>query len=353
MLNSIFTLQEALRGDRLGGILISNPYSIRYFSGFQGLSPEEREAFFLVTGRAAFLIVPRLYEESARTLKGLFEIVPIQERGSFLKTAAAIAKKERLTTIGFEERDLRVIEYEWLKRSLKLQAAGAIVEALRIIKRKEEIAAITRAQRITKRAAALLIKSLREGDTERELSFRVKGILADLGSEAPAFEPIIATASGAALPHYISGLKRLGQGEIILIDIGATYKGYRGDLTRTIWFGKTKNSRFETIYHLVKKAQQAAIKTIRPGIKSGEAHETVRGVFATEGLADHFIHGLGHGIGLEVHEPPYLRPGGNEILKPGMVFSVEPGLYFPGWGGVRIEDLAVLERNGCTLLPFQ
>lgn len=350
MAHSISTLQESLRGNRLGGILVSNPYSIRYFSGFRGLSPEEREAFLFVTKRAAFLIVPRLYEESARTLKGLFEIVPIQERGSFLETAAAIAKKERLATIGFEERNLRVIEYEWLKKSFKLRAAGALIGRLRIIKRKEEITAIARAQKITKRACALLIKSLREGDTERELSFRVKGILADLGSEAPAFEPIIATAGGAALPHYMSGLKRLGRNEILLIDIGATHKGYRGDFTRTIWFGRRKSSRFETVYRLVRKAQRTAIKNIKPGMKAVEAHETARRVFAEAGLADHFVHGLGHGIGLEVHEPPYLRSGDDEILKPGMVFSVEPGLYFPGWGGVRIEDIVVLEKNACKVL---
>lgn len=350
MFNTIFILQDLLRESRISAVLISNPYSIRYFSGFQGLSPEEREAFFLVTGHGAFLIVPRLYEESVKALKGAFEIVPIQERGSFLETVTQIVKKERVASIGFEERDLRVAEYERLKKALKLQPAGTIIECLRLIKRKEEVAAVARAQRITKHACALFIKSLREGDTERELSFRVKGILADLGSESPAFEPIIATASGTALPHYMSGLKRLGENEILLIDIGATYKGYRGDLTRTIWFGKTKDARFETIYRLVQKAQRTAIKNIKPGMKAGRAHETAREVFAKKGLADHFIHGLGHGIGLEVHEPPHLLSGGNEILKPGMIFSVEPGLYLPGWGGVRIEDLVVLKKNGCKIL---
>lgn len=350
MAHSIFILQESLRENRLRAVLVSNPYSIRYFSGFHGVSPEEREAFLFVARRGAFLIVPRLYEESARMLKGPFEIVPTQERGSFLETVAAIAKKEHVTTIGFEERNFRVIEYEWFKKSFKLRPAGAIIERLRILKQKEEVTAIARAQRITKRACALLITSLRTGDTERELSFRVKSMMTDLGSEAPAFEPIIATASGSALPHYVSGLKRLGGNEILLVDIGATYKGYRGDLTRTIWFGKTKNARFETVHQLVRKAQRNAIKTIKPGMRSGEAHETARGVFTETGFADNFIHGLGHGIGLEVHEPPHLRPGSKEILKPGMIFSVEPGLYFPGWGGVRIEDLVTLEKNGCKIL---
>lgn len=350
MVNTISILQDVLRENRMDAFLISNPYSIRYFSGFQGLSPEEREAFFLVTTRTAFLIVPRLYEESARMVKGSFEIIPIQERGSFLKTVAELVRKERIKSIGFEERDLRVVEYERLKKASNLQPSGKVIGDMRLIKRKEEITAIARAQRITKRACALLIRSLRVGDTERELSFRVKGILADLGSEAPAFEPIVATGSGAALPHYMPGLKRLGENEILLIDIGATYKGYRGDLTRTIWFGHTKNSRFETVYRLVEKAQRTVIKNTKPGMKAGEAHEMAHKVFAEAGLAENFIHGLGHGLGLEVHEPPHLRSGGNEILKPGMAFSIEPGLYFPGWGGVRIEDLVVLGENGCKRL---
>jgi Xaa-Pro aminopeptidase len=351
MINNTSILQDSLRVNRIGALLVSNPYNIRYFSDFQGLSPEEREAFFLVTKHNAFLIVPRLYEESARILKGAFEIVPIQERGSFFETITEFLKKERIANIGFEERDLRVVEYGRLKKGLKLRPAGKIIENIRLIKAKEEIAAITRAQKITKRAYTLLVQSLRAGDTERELSFRVKKILADQGSEAPAFEPIVATSSGSALPHYMPGLKRLGRNEILLIDIGATYKGYRGDLTRTIWFGRTKDSRFQTIYRLVQKAQRAAIKNIKPGMRAGEAHELARRVFAAEGFAENFIHGLGHGIGLEVHEPPHLRAGGEQILQPGMVFSIEPGLYFPGWGGVRIEDLALLTELGCEILP--
>jgi Xaa-Pro aminopeptidase len=221
------------------------------------------------------------------------------------------------------------------------------VEPLRQIKSASEIEAIRAAAAITDQAMALVPQLVHPGINERELAWELEKTMRENGADAMAFPLIVAFGPNSALPHHQPSDRKLRVGEIVLVDMGAEFNGYKSDLTRTFFFGSAADEQFITVYDLVHSALLTAANNIGPEISSKEAHGLAMDVISDGGHREHFGHGLGHGVGLDIHEEPFLsatRPA--QKISAGMVITIEPGIYLPGWGGVRIEDLVLVTETG-------
>ncbi|OGD87033.1 hypothetical protein A2870_01845 [Candidatus Curtissbacteria bacterium RIFCSPHIGHO2_01_FULL_41_11] len=347
-MDNLKKVRELIRKNGLDGFLVTNPTNIYYLTGFKGLLSADREAY-LVLAKAPAFITARLYQSEAKAVrKNGLQIAIAKERNEMLKLA--INKLQKCAKVGFEKNNLLFGEYEELKQGLlaKLTATENFIENLRVIKTEEEINKIEKAQIISQKAFKEILKTLKVGQTEAEIAHNLLSIIHSLGGEGLAFESIVASGPNSGRPHHKTGSRKISKGEILLLDFGARYQNYHADLSRTIFIGKA-NPEHKKIYHHVKNAQQKAIKKISHGIKSNMAFRAANDHFKGERLEKYFLHGLGHGIGLEIHEEPYLRPSRETTLQNNMVFSVEPGLYFP-WGGVRIEDLVVIKNGRAKVL---
>lgn len=359
MSNNLTKFKQVLKDKKLDGFIVTNQVNIFYLTGFKGLSPTEREAILAVTPQTTTLITAKLYQSEAKflagTQKGLKAKIASERNqiSQFIKSLLQGTKK-----IGFET-DLTFGEYKEFKKNLagtRLQSFKNLVNDLRAIKSDDEIAKIEKAQVISHSALEQIIKTINVGQTEEEIASKLSSIIKSLGGQGLAFESIIASGPNSGRPHYFTGNRRLTMNDMLLLDFGAKFQDYCADLSRTIFIGKAKDNQ-KNIYNHVLNAQKSAIEKISHGSKSHEIHTVASDIFKDQKLHKYFLHGLGHGIGLEVHESPHLRPLSKskepkptiEELKEGMVFSIEPGLYFP-WGGVRIEDLVVIQNGKAKVL---
>ena len=229
------------------------------------------------------------------------------------------------------------------------ESAG-LVEKFRLIKGPEEVAALEKSFALNHKALAYLANELEEGLSEREVAWLIEKFFRENGASELAFSSIVAIGPNAALPHAAPGDERIGHDSLVLVDLGCRVADYCSDQTRTFWMGDGKNDRFEQTRALVQAAQDAALAVIRPGIACAEVYRAARAVFEAAGQAEHFNHGLGHGVGLQTHEGPNLSPRSSQTLESGMVVTVEPGLYYPQWGGVRLEVTVLVEEDGCRIL---
>ncbi len=248
-------------------------------------------------------------------------------------------------------------KYKNLLKEVKLVPIKNLVEDIRVIKSEEEISKIERAQIITQKAFVQIIKTLKIGQTETEIANRLADIIRSLGGQGLAFEPIIASGPNSGKPHHVTGDRQLTNNDILLCDFGAKYQNYCADFSRTVFIGRATNVQ-RNIYNHVSTAQKKALAIIEHGIKHHEPYNAANNHFRENKLDQYFTHSLGHGIGLEVHEAPYLRAKevsnqpstiNHQQLTTGMVFSIEPGLYFD-WGGVRIEDLVTIKNGKLKVL---
>jgi len=226
---------------------------------------------------------------------------------------------------------------------------SGIIEKLRTRKTPEEIEKIHQAVLLNEQVFQEAYKSLRPGQTEKEIALKIETSMRRLGAEEPAFPAIVASGPNAALPHAVPTDRRIKEGETIIIDMGLKLDGYCSDMTRTVVLGKPAAKILEII-RLVRQAQLAAVKTLKAGILAKDADRAARKIISEAGYGKSFGHGLGHGVGLAVHETPSLNKRRRNKLQPGMVVTVEPGIYLPGWGGVRLENMVIIEDGGCTLL---
>ena len=345
-------LRDSLKERRLDGLLVSSPENRRYLSGFNGSAGN-----LLVTQDDSVLATDFRYVEQAGRQAPEFRVLRIGQGYDWFPQLLSETGVKRL---GFESEDMSVALYQKLKQTLKesmassgtkvrLVGTAGITEELRAHKDPEEMQLLQRAIDIADQAMDRVTPTIRAGQTEQEVAWRLEVAMRELGAESPSFDTIVGSGPNGALPHHRAGDRSIKNGEPIVIDMGAKYQGYCSDLTRTIILGSPDET-FIRVYDTVLGAQLTAMSTVQPGMTGLEADGLARKVIEEAGYGEHFGHSLGHGVGLAVHEHPRLSPTGQDILEEGMVFTIEPGIYLSGWGGVRIEDVVTLEKSGARAL---
>jgi Xaa-Pro aminopeptidase len=329
---------ERLRALLEEPLLVTNATNIRYLTGF-----DSTNAALLVEPERLRLFADFRYAEAGRQVEGVeFEEVP----RNLLRGLA-----ERLDgRIGFEADVVTYSGYEALKAGgLESIPRSGLVERLRRVKDDDELAVIKRAGEITSAAFERLAGERFTGRTERELAWKFNELLHELGAEGPAFPTIVAAGANGATPHAHAGDREIEPGQTVVIDAAAAVDGYVSDCTRTFATGELPDELREA-YEVCREAQEAALGAVRAGVTGREADAAARDRIAAAGLAEAFGHGLGHGVGMLVHEAPVLRPESEDVLEPGNVVTVEPGIYLSGKGGIRIEDLVVVGEDGPEVL---
>ena len=331
-------------GDEVDAFVTSSPANRRYLTGFVGT------AGTVVVGREeAYLLVDFRYVEQAKRQAQGVSVVHYDDVHKSLAEVLANLKAKRVafeaahvTVAGKRRLEEKIPDVTWVP-------AEDWVEELRAIKEPGEVEAIQRAVDLADRAFAYILDRLK-GRTEREIALDLEFFMRREGATKLAFDTIIASGPNGALPHASPSDRVISDGDLVTLDFGAVVDGYCSDMTRTVAVGKA-DERQKEIYQLVLEAQRVGLAAVRPGRTGKEVDAEAREVIQRAGHGDHFGHGLGHGVGLEIHErPPVLSKAGEAVLRPGMVTSVEPGVYIPGWGGVRIEDLVVVTDEGCRVL---
>jgi Xaa-Pro aminopeptidase len=326
----------------IDAFIVSNDSSVRYFTGFTGGG-----ALLLVTKAKARLFTTPLYgEQSEEETEGIeIEIAKDSILGKLARSKAIRPLKH----IGFELGHMLHQEYEKLKSLLKdkeLVGFKNLPEKIRMTKDEGEIDYIAKAAEIGDRVFKEITRIIRPGITEKDLAIEIDYLLRKNGGEKPAFDTIIASGPRSSLPHATPTDRKIAEGDFLTFDFGTKFRGYASDMTRTVIVGKfTKEMR--KIYDVVLKAQTEAVLKARPGVKFKELDGIARDIIKKEGYGDKFIHSLGHGVGLDVHESPRISKKGKGEVTKGMVFTIEPGIYIKGVGGVRIEDTVVV-RDGVT-----
>ncbi len=341
-------LTHLIRKAGVGALLITNPRNVTYLTGFTG-----EDSYLLIGSGRLQLFSDSRFETQ---LRDECPDIPAEIRTArtlmpdFLAT---LLPKFSLTNVGIESSSMVVSVRDLLAEKLKpveLVAQPGLTEELRMIKDADEIAELRAAVRQAERGFDLMRSSLVVDQTERQAAHDLEHGMRRFGALRAAFEPIIAVGDRAALPHYRAGLRRFDEAGFALVDWGAVSSGgYHSDLTRLLVTSKLP-PKLHHVYGVVLKAQQAGIAAIRPGARCQDVDAAARKVIDQAGYAKYFGHGLGHGIGLDIHEGPRLSPISTDELKPGMTVTVEPGIYLPGIGGVRIEDDILVTRDGCEVL---
>ena len=347
-LNRLSRLRPIIAQQGLDALLVSKTENCRYLSGFSG------EGHLLISPDRALLATDFRYLEQAKNEAPNFTITRI--KGDLAHWLPALATEFGWHKLGFEANTLTFATCSQLNRriaaeqiNLELIPTTKLVEDLRLVKEEGELKLITKAVEMTEAAFRRAKSSIRPGITEKQAAWEIEKSLREGGSDGIAFDVIVASGPNSALPHCRPTERVICAGEPVIIDMGAKLNGYCSDFTRTICFGKATQTLIE-IYNIVLKAQLSAIGGIRTGMKAGEVDRLAREVIEQAGYGDAFGHGLGHGIGLETHESPALGPASPDLLADGMVFTVEPAIYLPGWGGVRIEDMVSLKGGEVRVL---
>jgi Xaa-Pro aminopeptidase len=351
--------QHALRRDKalrqlgdegLDALLLTSPVNVTYLTGFTG----DSSYLLLSPGRTLLVSDSRYTTQLAEECPGLETHIRPPSR-SVQEVAGEVLGKLGLRAVGFESAHLTVADHETLRSvasTVNWKGARDRIERLRAIKDEGEIRQIREAISIAERAFEQFRAGLRPADTEKELCDTLEALIRRAGGTGTAFPPIVAVGDRAALPHAPPTSRTVAESDLLLIDWGANGPLYKSDLTRILLTRKNPAflKRVAEIHRVVLAAQTAALRTLRPGVKTAEVDRAARGLIAEAGHDEHFGHGLGHGIGLQIHEAPFLKPGNPMTIEAGMVLTIEPGIYLPGQFGVRIEDDVLVTPDGCEVL---
>lgn len=335
----------------LDALLVCHAANRYYLSGFELHDPQCNESAgrLLITAKKGdWLLTDSRYLDAAKRLWDedrifIYKAPVFESIGDFLRDKGG-------QTVGFED---SIMSYEMhAKMSLRvdLQPVTRLVEKVRYIKDEAEIGALRESCELNHRVFKQIEKQLAPGMTEADLAWQIEKLYREQGASELAFATIAAVGPNGALPHAIPGSDKIFDNCPVLIDKGCRVNEYCSDQTRTFWVGDTPTDEFKRALDLTQQAQAEAISAIRPGLPIAEAYHVARGVFERHGVEKHFTHSLGHGIGLETHEPPSVSPKAVGVFKPGMVVTVEPGLYYPQWGGIRWEYMILVTEDGCEVM---
>lgn len=336
-------LRQSLEERQLDAIVINQPYNRFYLSGFTGSA-----GVLLITGESAYLITDFRYTEQATAQAPLFQVLKPETNN--LALLSQLLDEAQVKRLGFEGNYLTVDEHNAYRDALgqrELISVTGLVEGLRLIKDEHEQGLMRQAAAIADQAWEQLIPMIKAGVAERDLALELEYRMKRLGAEGLAFDIIVASGARSALPHGRASEKLIASGDLVTFDFGAIYQGYCSDMTRTVMIGEP-SAKQRQIYEIVLEAEQRGVAACKAGLTGRELDEVCRSYIREKGYDTAFGHGTGHGVGIDVHEGPRVSfRGEKELLKPGMIVTIEPGIYLPGWGGVRIEDMVLVTEDGC------
>lgn len=335
-------IQQLLERESLDALLVMSAENRRYLSEFTGSS-----GALIITKESRFLMSDFRYKAQGAEQAEEFEFI-LQEKG-LLESIVSFMNSKGLKRIGFEGEHVNYNTYSQLIKSFDVVPLTGEVEKIRLIKTDEELDLIIKACEIADQSYEYILTYVKAGMTELEVKNELEAHMTSLGASGPSFDTIVASGHRGALPHGVASDKVIEDGDMVTLDFGAWYKGYASDITRTFAVGSV-SPEMEEIYNIVLESQLKSLDEIKAGMTGKEADSIARDVISAKGHGEHFGHSLGHGLGLEVHELPGLSQKSTMTLEPGMVITIEPGIYVDGLGGVRIEDDAVVTEKGLKKL---
>jgi Xaa-Pro aminopeptidase len=343
-------LREQLASTRLDALLVSHLSNIRYLCGFTGSA-----GFLVVTETGSVFFTDVRYDTQGREEVKSAKVVIARKAllDGLGEWIGARRKRLKGWTVGIDAEHLTVAEKkrlgDLLPSGMRLRDAPGLVERARMVKDDKELGLIRAAVRLGATLFDRALEVLRPGVKEADVAAEMEYAARRAGAEEMSFPTIVASGARSALPHGRATQQAIGPGGFVVCDFGVILAGYCSDQTRTVWVGAASKPARDA-YEAVKEAQEAAIAAVRPGVSVGEVDAAARKVLRKAGLGRYFTHSTGHGVGLEIHEAPRVAAGQKELLKPGMVITIEPGVYFPGKWGVRIEDMVAVREGGCEVL---
>ena len=341
----INSIRKSLSKSDIDTAFISSKDNIRYYSGFTGTL-----AFLLITEHKSIIVTDSRYTVRAQEESPDYEIYQLKSGDNWIKNSTDQIKSK---VIGFEGNFVSFNMLNQLKeranKDLIWKDYSEQISKERVIKSKSEVEKIEAAISISDRAFNAVSKEIEVGMTEKEIAWEIEKEMRILGAESISFDTIVASGINGSKPHHSPTNKQISNGEAITIDMGAKLNGYCSDLTRTIFIGKP-DEKFKKIYNIVLRSQLISIETAKDGMTGEEIDKISRDIISEEGFGEYFGHSLGHGVGLEIHENPGVGPNSKNEITPGMVYTIEPGIYIDGWGGIRIEDMVLMTDNGNKLL---
>jgi len=340
-------VRRRLKRRNLDAFLVSTPSNKFYLTGWRG---DVESGFVLITQKKKFIITDSRYTEHAIRESSGFEVIEIDEGvGPALRE---IIHKKKLRRIGYESHHLDVFSFKRIKKYLKsvrLVPVAHLVEEVRSVKDEVEIANIKKAVGIGQKAFKHILKFIRPGITEKQVAWEMERYMRGLGAEKAAWDPfIVAAGKNSSVAHWGAGDTKIKKGDSVQLDYGCSFRGYVCDISRVIFVGKPTSEQ-KRIYNLVLEAQRLALNLVKSGRQAATIDKKVR-AFLEKHTKHFYRHALGHGLGLEVHELPYVNILRKNKLAAGNVITIEPGIYIPGWGGIRIEDMVLVTKEGCELL---
>lgn len=338
-------LDAIFKEKMIEAVLVSDGYNMRYLSGFRGAT-----GYLYITSKRRVLITDARYTTQAKEEAPDFEVVEISNQKGYSAFIGEMTREDKINVIGFENYHMIYADVMGLKdacsEELHWEGIRDSLNRLRIVKNEQELSYMEKAQSIADGAFSHIIEILKPGMTELQVAAELEFYMKSHGASGTSFDTIAASGIHSAMPHAMPSSKAIESGDFLTMDFGCIYEGYCSDMTRTVVIGKASGKQKE-IYQIVLEAQLAALDVIKAGMKGSEVDKVARDVIEKAGYGEYFGHGLGHSVGLYIHEEPRLSPKCGEVLKENVIQTVEPGIYIPEFGGVRIEDIVIVKENGC------
>ncbi|MBN1405464.1 MAG: aminopeptidase P family protein [Candidatus Omnitrophica bacterium] len=338
-------LRIKLKAEKIDALFVSYAPNVSYISGFEG-----KDSCLIIgrDGTDLFITDFRYYEQAKKEVKG-YEVICLN--APIAAAIKGIIKKYKFKKLGFESGRISFDRYKSFRLGLNcaLKPVSGLIEQMRLIKSGEEIEKIRKSVKAAKSALNETVKYIKPGMSELEVAGFLEWKLRSAGAQEMSFNTIVASGTNSSMPHAIPTAKKIKKREPIIMDCGCLINGYNSDLTRTILLGRI-DAQFKYIYNTIIEAQNRAISSVRPGKTASSIDNAARRYIKQIGFGRYFGHSTGHGVGCEIHEAPSISAKNKHLLKPGMVFTIEPGIYIPGWGGVRMEDIVVVTKKSHEVL---